>query len=471
MGLSYATNAVTVNGLPAYRKGEYFRAEVGMDNSSSALWTNITVAATGQTSITGKVFLAQSPEQFIYDADGNLISDGRWTNHWDAENRLISMESLSNAPTGSKLRLEFAYDSQWRRIQKTVYTNNGSVYGPLYTNSFTYDSWNLLAELQPINSQPSTLIRSYTWGLDLSGSLQGAGGVGGLLFVNDQATISNLPSTHIACFDGNGNVSALVNAATDTRSAQVEYGPFGEYLRMTGPMANATPIRFSSKFQDDECDLTYYGYRYCSGSSGRWLSRDPILEAAFQYSYYSRSPEFEDTADDANEQVFVHNNALNATDFMGLCVMVQSGPGMQNGGVIHGILHHPPHGIPTSVGPVTLTFTITCPPLNPYLQYWGLTAAPTSPQNNNHPFPSGWSQVGTIGGFIGTYTITVTLPTTSVLTFDPGVRNVFVQGCCGDCSYLPTRVDPPAPPPGPWPPGPPWRPPGPTNPNWPPMGY
>ena len=41
---------------------------------------------------------------FGYDADGNLTSDGRWTNTWNAENRLTQMESLSTAPAASKRR-------------------------------------------------------------------------------------------------------------------------------------------------------------------------------------------------------------------------------------------------------------------------------------------------------------------------------------------------------------------------------
>ncbi len=55
-------------------------------------------------------------------------------------------------------------------------------------------------------------------------------------------------------------------------------GPFGEVIRKTGAMANAMPFRFSTKYQDDETDLLYYGYRYYNPSTGRWLSRDPIEE-------------------------------------------------------------------------------------------------------------------------------------------------------------------------------------------------
>src|SRR6202142_696339 len=55
-------------------------------------------------------------------------------------------------------------------------------------------------------------------------------------------------------------------------------GPFGEVIRATGPMAKANPVRFSTKYQDDETDLLYYGYRFYNASTGRWLSRDPIRE-------------------------------------------------------------------------------------------------------------------------------------------------------------------------------------------------
>jgi RHS repeat-associated protein len=43
-------------------------------------------------------------------------------------------------------------------------------------------------------------------------------------------------------------------------------------------MATLNPIRFSSKYDDDESDFLYYGFRYYNPSTGRWLSRDPIAE-------------------------------------------------------------------------------------------------------------------------------------------------------------------------------------------------
>ena len=270
MGVSFATNTVTVGGQTAYRKGEYFRNQLPVSNVSSAVWTNIVVSATGQNSVTGNVFIAQTPEYFSYDADGNLTQDGRWTYSWDAENRLTNLTSLSSAATGSKLKLDFLYDTRGRRIQKLVSTNNGSAYYPQSTNRFVYDGWNLIAVLNP----QSAVVRSFMWGLDLSGSPQGAGGVGGLLEINDA-----INGVQFAAFDGNGNVAGLVKGTDGTTSGQYEYGPFGEVIRATGPMAKANPFRFSTKYQDDETDLLYYGYRYYNASTGRWNSRDPLEEA------------------------------------------------------------------------------------------------------------------------------------------------------------------------------------------------
>jgi RHS repeat-associated protein len=69
-----------------------------------------------------------------------------------------------------------------------------------------------------------------------------------------------------------------VNAADGTSVANYEYGPFGETVRMTGTMARNNPFRFSTKYQDDESDFLYYGYRFYKPSTGTWMSRDSLNE-------------------------------------------------------------------------------------------------------------------------------------------------------------------------------------------------
>jgi RHS repeat-associated protein len=281
-----------VNGAAAYRKNEFFRDQLSVANTANPVWQSVTNASPGQTTVTGHLYLAKNPETNMYDADGNLLSDGRWSYAWDGENRLIGMTSLSSAPSGSQLQLAFAYDYQGRRIQKTVSTNNGSAYVGEYTNNYAYDGWNLIATL----NSSLAILNSYLWGSDLSGSIQGAGGVGGLLAENIAGN-----GVQFVAYDGNGNVSALVNAANGATVANYEYGPFGEVIRATGPMAKLNPAREGTKFYDDETDMAYYGYRYYNPSTGRWLSRDPAEENG-----------------GLNLYGFVNNDAVDYCDMLGL---------------------------------------------------------------------------------------------------------------------------------------------------------
>jgi RHS repeat-associated protein len=136
------------------------------------------------------------------------------------------------------------------------------------------------------------------WGNDLSGSQQGAGGVGGLLEVSYYGSGT---TNCFAAYDGNGNAAALINAADGTTLANYEYGPFGEVIRSTGTMAKNNPFRFSTKYQDDESDLLYYGYRYNKPSTGTWPNRDPLGEEG-----------------GVNLYGFIGNNPVNQFDELGL---------------------------------------------------------------------------------------------------------------------------------------------------------
>ncbi|NGO39799.1 hypothetical protein G4L39_10395, partial [Limisphaera ngatamarikiensis] len=125
-----------------------------------------------------------------------------------------------------------------------------------------------------LNGTNGALVRSYVWGLDVSETLDGAGGVGGLLWV--RLTGGPAAGVHFVTYDGNGNVWTLVSASTGTETARYDYGPFGEPLRLTGAAAGSNPFRFSTKRTEDGTGLVLYEYRAYSPSIGRWLSRDPM---------------------------------------------------------------------------------------------------------------------------------------------------------------------------------------------------
>lgn len=278
-GIATAGATVTVNGQSTYRRGEYFRKELDLTGNNGAIWQGVTNSVAGGATQTGALFLPASTENSTYDADGNLTSDVRWTTIlWDAENRLIELRR-DTAPDSARLKVTFSYDWMGRRVRKTTYTWNGTGWTQSSDSKFLYDGWNVTAELDGATGYRK---RTFMWGLDLSGSEQGAGGVGGLIKVSDY---TGTQIDRFAVYDGNGNVTGLTSAVDGSLTARYEYGPFGELERASGTDARNNCIRFSSKWQDDESGYVYYGYRYYDAGVGRWLGRDPLGELGGKHLY------------------------------------------------------------------------------------------------------------------------------------------------------------------------------------------
>ena len=210
---------------------------------------------------------------WFYDSDGNLTNDGVRVYTWNAENRLKTVEPLGPAAGDRKLTL--GYDYMGRRFRKVVSTYDGSAWQVTATNDFIYDGWNVIAEVGGQESEVST--NFYTWGLDLSGTSQGAGGIGGLLSITCPSGSNT--QTHLYCFDANGNVVQLINADDGSLTSQYHYTPFGNIVSVgESPGDDPNPFRFSTKYHDEEVNQYYYGYRHYDPVHGRWRSRDPIEE-------------------------------------------------------------------------------------------------------------------------------------------------------------------------------------------------
>jgi RHS repeat-associated protein len=269
-GTAQGAAGVTVNGQPVPLTPDgTFNARV----TATGPATIVATAADGSTSTETRT-VALPPVNFapIHDADGNLLNDGLWTYTWDAENRLVALESAPANPIPQPVHKRFTYDFQSRRVAEERYLREQPG-GPSVLEKATRwinDGWNQTVEL--LNDRP---IRAYVWGLDLSGTREGAGGVGGLLSSVD--LLDGSAWDYVS--DGNGNVVALVEGATGHVVGRYEYGPFGEELAVDGPAARVNRFRFSSKMGDLDTELVYYGYRYLKTRTGRWVSRDPIEEA------------------------------------------------------------------------------------------------------------------------------------------------------------------------------------------------
>ena len=108
---------------------------------------------------------------FVYDARGNLTSDGRRTFAYDDEGQLASI-TITN-----EWKTEFAYDGFLRR--RLLRALCWSPAGWVETNvvRYIYDG-NLVAQERNIHNLAQS---SFTRGTDLHGDFQSFGGIGGLL--------------------------------------------------------------------------------------------------------------------------------------------------------------------------------------------------------------------------------------------------------------------------------------------------
>ena len=189
-----SSDAVTVGfgggTVTAEANGTFHGARISGDNDPDGLFLPMTVTS-GTFSESGHVCLpaacvppAGANPPSLYDDDGNQLDDGRWIHTWDAENRLVRMQTKSSAVAAGapNQTIDYTYDFRSRRIGRKCVTTVGPSSATTETR-YLYDGWNCVAELVPGESA-LVLNASYVWGLDLSNTLQGAGGVGGLLSVS-----------------------------------------------------------------------------------------------------------------------------------------------------------------------------------------------------------------------------------------------------------------------------------------------
>ena len=197
-----------------------------------------------------------------YDADGNMTRLGDWHHTWDAENRLVRSQPYGFATNGA-IRLEYVYNHKNLRVAKIKKRLSGrgasypfdpsqpGTWDVMETRTFIYDGWNQTAEVVVDAQSGTTNVTRYLWGPDVSGTLQGAGGVGGLL------AVIRSDGTFFPCYDANGNVTAYVDVYGNIR-AHYEYSPFGEIAAQSGDLADTFTHRFSTKPFDAETSLVMY---------------------------------------------------------------------------------------------------------------------------------------------------------------------------------------------------------------------
>jgi RHS repeat-associated protein len=302
---SQATN-VTVNSYTAALYSDYTFAKDGFTVANgNNTFTAIAEDAYGRRDTNTINCYLPATNNFTYDSNGNLVSDGKRGFEYDDENQLVRV-TVTNA-----WKSEFVYDGKMRRRIRHEYTWQSAIWNLQSEIHYVYDG-NLVIQERDGNNLP---LVTYTRGKDLSGSLEGAGGIGGLLARTDHLRFAiGDPSAHAYYHcDGNGNITCLINAR-QAIVARYLYDPYGGILSQSGPLADANLYRFSSKEFHVASGLVYYLYRFYEPSLQRWINRDPIGEDG-GYKLYS----------------FTGNTPLAGVDAYGLTIWEPPWPGDPGG--------------------------------------------------------------------------------------------------------------------------------------------
>ncbi|HMO52763.1 MAG TPA: RHS repeat-associated core domain-containing protein, partial [Kiritimatiellia bacterium] len=219
---------------------------------------------------------------YTHDPNGNLTADANFLYRYDALNQLTNVVTK----LGATNLLANRYDGLGRRVQATIGGTN------IVRYVYLPGTFLVLATLDGANN----LLETFTHGPDLSGTLGGAGGIGGIL---SQTKHQGQSTTHFLHPDSMGNV-VMTADESGAVSSSYRYTPFGRHYAKTGPFISR--FTFSSKEFDPVTGLGYWGYRFYSPGLGRWVNRDPIGERG-----------------GVNLFNYVYNRACNSHDSLGLC--------------------------------------------------------------------------------------------------------------------------------------------------------
>jgi RHS repeat-associated protein len=275
------------------------------DASQNLRWRTNNTTVTGFTNNVLNQLTALNAMARDHDRRGNLLSNVQAGEtllySWDDESQLTSVQmDPASTPAFQPWRIDFVYDGLRRLRRALQFTWNGSAWTSQGETRYLYGGMLIVQERNSGNTPQVT----YTRGLDLSGTIEGAGGIGGLLMRSHGYSAGNW-STHNAYHsDANGNVTALMNSA-GVLQASYKYNPYGGLISSSGTLAGANTMRFSSKpaifSATGAWGFYYYGYRFYDPGMQRWLNRDPIEEEG-----------------GGNLYGFIANNPVNDLDAFGL---------------------------------------------------------------------------------------------------------------------------------------------------------
>ncbi len=199
-----------------------------------------------------------SGQALIWDANGNLLSDGQRTYSWDAEDRLIEI-AYPDQPGKATI---FAYDALGRRTTITSAPAGGG----------------------------ASVVTSYIWcGSAICQARNAANAVTRQHYPEGEFVPGASAQTFYYGIDQIGSIRRVFKNASDAPA--YSYDPYGVPLQAAAPL---TEFGYAKMFSSPDNGLDLTLFRAYNPIVGQWLSRDPIGElinpAGNLYAYVGGNP-------------------------------------------------------------------------------------------------------------------------------------------------------------------------------------
>jgi RHS repeat-associated protein len=230
---------VTIDGKPAAVDGSnQFRGTATLTGAVTTVTVKARDASGNETAKQYEVDAAGATASYIYDANGNLTSDGAQAYSWNALNQLVQVKE------GTTTIATFEYDGKRRRTKKTA---AGAAHVYIYDAEDTVE--------ERISGSNSDTIRYY----------HGAGIDQPLARKNSSEVVAYYLADHLGSIVQETNASGAV-------TLEREYDPWGVATQGASTSGHA----FTGREWDAETGLLYSRARYYDPDSGRFISQDPL---------------------------------------------------------------------------------------------------------------------------------------------------------------------------------------------------
>ncbi len=276
------TTAIT---LPSTDQSRNYTLD-GLGNWKTSVYTPVGGSATTDqrnhnyvNEITQRTLTGGSPVMFQYDgatgaSNGNLTNDGRLIYAYDAYNRLIQVNRVSDG----LIIATYVYDAMNRRVRKTIF--NGGLTGtiPNGTTDYIWAGWLCMEE----RNSSDAPIRLYIWGTYIDECIQFTT----LTALGPQSLPAGI---YYLLQDLLYRAVALTNSSGAIVEAY-DTDAYGNTLIFTGPGTDgvwftdddvqssygANEIIYCGYRFDPETQLYYVRNRSYNAALGRWIQKDPI---------------------------------------------------------------------------------------------------------------------------------------------------------------------------------------------------